>query len=124
MRLDTRADTICAGINYYVLSTSGGIYDVRGFHDNYDAIKDVPVTQVATVYTDGNEATYILIINEALYFGSSMDHSLINPNQIRNFGIPVFNNPYDEGRDLGINHQSLFVPFRTQGSTVFLKLMF
>ena len=48
-----------------------------------------------------------------------MDHSLINPNQIRHFGIPVSNNPYDTEKALGIDHQTIFLPFKTQGSTVY-----
>ena len=47
-----------------------------------------------------------------------MDHSLINPNQIRHFGIPVSDNAYDGTRDLGIDHEDVFIPFETQGSTV------
>ena len=96
--LDTRADTICAGRNFRILSTSGGVCDVKGFHDDYEAIKDVPIARVATAYCDGSGITYILVINEALFFGTSMDHSLINPNQICHNGIPVSDNPYDSGR--------------------------
>ena len=63
--------------------------------------------------------TYILIVNEALYFGNDMDHSLINPNQNRHFGIPVSDNPYDEDKELGIDHETAFIPFMTDGSTIF-----
>ena len=80
--LDTRADTICVGKNWRILSTTGQCCDVHGFHDKFDAIKDVPVARSATAYVDQQGDTYILIVNEALHFGPSMDHSLINPNQI------------------------------------------
>ena len=112
-KLDTCADTICAGINFRALSMTGGVCDVKGFHDDYDAIKDVPVARVTTAFTDENGAKHILIINEALFFGSTMDHLLINPNQIRHFGIPVSDNPYDTEKALGIDHQSIFIPFKT-----------
>ena len=39
--------------------------------------------------------TYILIINEALYYGNKLDHSLINSNQIRANSINVHDNPFD-----------------------------
>ena len=59
-----------------------------------------------------------MVVNEALYFGSALDHSLINPNQIRHYGIPVSDDPYDPHRELGIDHEELFVPFQTKGATV------
>ena len=93
--------------------------DVKGLHDQFEAIKDVPIARVATAFKDRDGVTYILIINKALYFGREMDHSLINPNQIRHFGIPVSDNAYDGTRDLGIDHDDVFIPFETQGSTVF-----
>ena len=40
-----------------------------------------------------------------------MDHFLINPNQIWAFGIYLSDNPFDEHRDFGIDHEDLFVPF-------------
>ena len=79
------------------------------------------VARVATAWKDGNGATHILVVNEALYFGSEMDHSLINPNQIRHFGITVNDNPYNPVADLGIDHGACFVPFKTEGSTVFFE---
>ena len=119
--LDTRADTICVGSNFRIISTSGGVCDVKGFHNDYEAIKDVPIAQVSTAFSEDSGKTHILIINEALFFGSVMDHSLINPNQIRHCGIPVSDNPYDSGRSLGIDHDALSIPFRTQGPTVYFE---
>ena len=48
--LDTRADTICAGKNSCMLSTTGGACDVKGFHDDFDVIKDIPIAWVTTAY--------------------------------------------------------------------------
>lgn len=50
-----------------------------------------------------------------------MDHSLINPNQIRHFGIAVSDDPYDSTQSLGIDHDDLFIPFMTEGCTVFFE---
>ena len=104
-----------------MLSTTGQTCDVKGFHDEFEAIKDVPIARVATAYKDTDGNTYILVINEALFFGQSMDHSLINPNQIRHFGIPVSDNAYDGASDFGIDHEDLFIPFETKGSVVFFE---
>ena len=78
----------------------------------------MPVATAATAYTTSDGTTYILIVNESLYFGSSLDHSLINPNQIRHYCIPVSDDPYDSGRPFGIDHNELFIPFAASGSTV------
>ncbi|KAL7538438.1 hypothetical protein ACHAXR_011703 [Thalassiosira sp. AJA248-18] len=50
-----------------------------------------------------------------------MDHSLINPNQIRHYGIPVCDDPYDPHRKLGIEHHEMFIPFETRGSAVYFE---
>ena len=63
----------------------------------------------------------ILIFNQAVYFGEILDRSLINTNQIKLFGIPVPDNPYDSVRDFGINHDNLFIFFSSGGSTLFFN---
>ena len=68
-----------------------------------------------------NGEMVILIINEGLYFGQGLEHSLINPNQIRHYGIPVSDDPFDSSREFGIDHEELFIPFSTQGSTVLFQ---
>ena len=78
--LDTHADTICAGRNCRLLDRTGHCCDVRGFHDELSEMKDVPVATVATGITTSDGIEYILIFNEVLYFGDTMDHTLINPN--------------------------------------------
>ena len=69
---------------------------VQGFYDGFTPVPDVPVATVATVWSDpltGNG--YVLIIHKALYFGHTMDHLLINPNQLRRHGVVVHDSPYD-----------------------------
>ena len=39
------------------------------------------------------------MINEGLYYGIKMDHSLINPNQIRDYGISLWDIAYDQTRN-------------------------
>ena len=60
-------------------------------------------------------------MNQALYSGASLEHSLNNPNQIRHFGIPVSDNPHDFGRDFCIDYDDQFIPFKTEGSTIFFN---
>ncbi len=118
--LDTRADTIVAGANTRPLAWTGMKCSVSGFSSSMKSVDDVPVATVATAYTTPEGMTLILIFNEALFFGSKLDHSLINPNQIRSFlETPVCDDPFDPFRPLGIDHSEAFIPFETEGSCVY-----
>ena len=81
----------------------------------------MPISRVDTVICYEHGHVHILIVKQALYFGESLYHSIINPNQRRNFGIPVSDNPYDSGQDFGIDREDQFIPFNTEGSTVFFN---
>jgi hypothetical protein len=120
--LDTRADTICAGANFCCLRPTGMTCSVQGFHQSFEPIPEIPVATVATAWDDPYTGqTYILIIHQALYFGTQLDHSLINPNQIRVTGIPVCDDPYDRHRHLGIDLGETHIPFQTEGSTIYFN---
>ena len=43
-----------------------------------------------------------MVINEALYYGRKLNHSLINPNQVRCYETMVWDNPFDPYRELCI----------------------
>ena len=116
--LDTSSDTLCAGSNQRLLSTSGNFCDVYGFYDDFKDIKDVPIEIVAAGTRNENGRVHILIVNQGLYFWASLYHSLINPNQIRHLGILVSGNPYDSGQDFGINQEDQFTHFKTEGLSV------
>ena len=81
----------------------------------------MPIARLATGIRDEHGRVNILVVNKSLYFGESLYHSFINPNQIRNFGIPVSDNPYDSGRYFDINHGDQFIPFKTEVSTLFFN---
>jgi hypothetical protein len=119
--LDTRADTICCGKNFRLLETTGQLCQVSGFHSSMAAVKDVPVAMCATMHTDGDSGKLILVFHEALYFGGMMDHSLINPNQIRPFGIDVNDNPFNHRDEFGIMQGYYFFEFETEGTTVYFN---
>ena len=119
--LDTRADTICCGKNFRTLVLTGQTCEVKGFHDSLASISDVPIASNATAWTSEAGETYILIFHESLTFGHEMDHSLINPNQVRSYGIPVWDNPYDPDKRMGIDAGDFHVPFLSEGSTIFFE---
>jgi hypothetical protein len=97
MELDSHADTVVLGRNCVILSYTGRECDVSPYTDVYDAIKGVPIVSGATAWTSQSTGdTYILVFNEALWMGDTMDHSLLNPNQMRHYGIQVNDNPYGD----------------------------
>ncbi len=64
--------------------------------------------------------TVILVFHQALWFGSSMQNSLICPNQVRSHGISWCDDPHDPHREIGLVDQSgeVTIPFDVQGTMV------
>ena len=94
IELDSHADTIVASSNCVVLHYTGDECDVSPFQKDYDAIKNVKIATVSTAWQSHHTGqTYILVFNQALWMGELMDHTLINPNQLRYHGTIVQDNP-------------------------------
>ena len=94
IELDSHADTIVLGANCIILSHTGQSCEVMPYSDN-DAITDVPVVTGATLWTsphDGEE--FILVFNEALWMGDTLQHTLVNPNHLRAYGTTMQDNPF------------------------------
>ena len=88
--LDSHADTVCAGKNFIVIEYTNQACDVHGFSKDIGSFKSIPVAKVATAWIDPNNGeVFILVFNQALYFGNKLDHSLVCPNQLRAYGITV-----------------------------------
>ena len=74
---------------------SGHECDVSPYTDDYEAIKGVPIATAVTAWTSTETGeTYILVFHEELWIGDQMEHSLLNPNQLRHFGVTVQDNPF------------------------------
>ena len=65
----------------------------------------------------GTNTTYILVINEALYYGNNIDHYLVNPNQVRAYWIYFWDNPFDwqKGLTIAINDE-VTIPMQAMGT--------
>jgi hypothetical protein len=61
---------------------------------------------------------YLLVGNQMLWFGALLPNSLINPNQIRAYGLTVNDNPFDMIRFFGIDMDQTVIPFDTTGTVV------
>jgi hypothetical protein len=93
--MDLHADTIVCGSNCLIMYYTGKECDVSPYTEAHEAIRSVPIVQAATAYNNRDTGkTTILILNEAIRMGDQMEHTLINPNQLRAYGITVQDNPF------------------------------
>ena len=95
IELDSHADTIVLSAHCIILSHTGQSCEVMPYSDTYHAITDIPVVTGATLWTsphDGEE--FILVFNEAFWMGDTLQHTLVNPNQLRANGTTVQDNPF------------------------------
>jgi ribosomal protein L19E len=120
--LDTHADTCVAGSNTVVLDLTGNkTVSVAPFCESeFDPMKDVPIATVATAYDcPMTGRTYVLVINEAIYLGGKMDHTLLCPNQLRPNGLRVNDCPkqFDATSDHSIHvpESNFVIPLSMRG---------
>ena len=93
LELDTHADTFVAGRNCTPLHFTERVCDVMPYSDEYAPKQNIPICQVATGYTSAAGQRYILVFNEALWI-PELESSLMNPNQLRHYGVTVQDNPF------------------------------
>ena len=122
IELDSHADSIVAGGNCCIMHYTARECDVSPYRDDYSPIKNVPIVQAATAYqSEYTGQTYILIFNEALWMGDAIPHTLINPNQLRHFGMIVQDNPMSNEPLFIHNENNDFnMELKIKGTTIFL----
>jgi hypothetical protein len=103
------------GKNFKLIELTGRVADVYGYKgDEHDAIH---IVSGVTAYDHPQHGTILLTIHQALWYGTKMDHSLINPNQLRSYGVPVWDNPFDPTRDIHIEAtDSVYIPLQQMGT--------
>ena len=98
---DTNTDMGFSGIKWFLLQPTHRIANLFGFKfsDNDPASEGVQIRTCGTEYDCiRNEKTYILVHNKILFFGYELDHTLLNPNHIHNYGILFWDNPFGKDR--------------------------
>jgi len=110
--LDSHADMCCLGANFVPLYFTGKVCDVSPFLDSMPTQENVEVCTGATAYDDENGETIILVVNEALWMGGRMRHSLLNPYQVRAAGIILNDDPTNEERYFGLEADKYRVHFQ------------
>ena len=117
--MDSHADTCVAGSNCVVLEYTGQNATVEAYLPDYPS-KKIPIATVATAFDcPTSNATYVLIINEALYFGESPTFSLLSPNQLRDNDVHVDKQHRQHAPDsifgITIPSEPLTIPFELYG---------
>ncbi|KAL7575865.1 hypothetical protein ACA910_003181 [Epithemia clementina (nom. ined.)] len=94
--------------------------NVQPFAEEYAPLKDIPITTTATVWTDSNNNSYLLLFHQALFFGEKcLAQSLICPNQLRANGLIVNDVPrqFDpqSNHSIDVPDADLTIPLSLQG---------
>jgi hypothetical protein len=120
--MDSHADTCVAGPNFLILEFTGEQCDVTPYTNDYEPIINVSVVNAATAYPDDSTGeTVILRFNQVLWYGKRMTMSLINPNQMRHYGVTVSDDPTDGTRAFGISTDDVHILFKMGGTTVYFE---
>ena len=119
VEMDSHADTCVLGKNFIILHLTGRECDVHPYTDSYEGIKGVQIVTGATSWTcqDTGE-TFILVIHEALWMPDSLEHSLVNPNQLRAFGTMIQDNPFGGPMSLEDPEETVIVPLKLDGTNI------
>ena len=87
--IDNHADTTCFGKNFRAISFTSQVCTVSPYLSEYNSLSDIPICTAATAVDLDSGETIILEFGQGLWLGERMEHSLINPNQCRSFGVRV-----------------------------------
>ena len=108
------------GRNFVVLEYTTRTPDVYSYDKEIAPLNDVPIFSGEIAWDDpGSRQTYIIVINEAMCYGTKLDHSLINPNQIRSYGVTFWDSPYDKEIGLTIEvDDNVNIQMNTMGTKI------
>ena len=120
--MDSHADTAVCGSNFVVLNYTSQVCDVTPYNSK-DVESDVPIATCATAWDDSSGSTYIIKVHQALYMGDrGMDHSLLNPNQLRAHGVEVQDNPFEPIQcHIDTGFDDIKIPLSIQGTVIFVN---
>ena len=81
-------------------------------------VQNIPVVTGAMVWTNAADGTaYLLIFHESLWMGDKLDHTLVNPNQLRAYGVSIQDNPFD-AKSLSITTDDVSVELYSEGTII------
>ena len=90
------------------------------YTDEYETIKNVPIVSAATSLTSLELVeTFIIILHEGMWMNTNMEHALVNPNQLRHFGITLQDNPYSSfPLYIGYLDRDFVLPLIVEGTNI------
>ena len=114
---DMNAYTCCIGKHFVILKYTQRTGNVYTCNKSLKPTEGVPIVNGVTAWDDpGTQHTYIIVINEALYYGNKLDNYLINPNQVRSYGLNFWDNPFDKEKGLRTKlDDSVDIKMQTKG---------
>ena len=113
--MNNHADMCCVGQNFTVYAFTGNKCTICPCINYFKPVKNVKFFLAATAVDDIIRQIIICNVNQALYFGDSLNNLLLDPHQIRSFGLEVNDNPYDQDKFFGIidYESNVEIPFIT-----------
>ena len=99
------------------MNYTGDMCEVSPFLKTYAPVPDIPVARCCTVWMYDKGKQYLLVGDKILWFGTALDNSLINPNQIRAYSLSINDDPFNANQ-LGITAEELFIPVDTTETVV------
>ena len=82
--MESYADTCCLGTNFIVMDMIHKKADVYPYNNLYETMYHVPIFTGASTYKQRNTGRlFLIVINEALYYGKKLCYSMINPNRLK-----------------------------------------
>ena len=89
--LDSHADSPCVGKNSLIVEKTGRSVNVSVALPSL-GVTEAPIVTAAVTYDAPSGESYVVVINQALYF-HEIDNNLIGPNMIRMNGVRVNDTP-------------------------------
>ena len=118
IEMDMHGDMTVLGSNCVVLSYMGKECEVSPYSSEYKAIRNIPVVTGATVWMNPTDGTaYQLVVHESLWMGDKLDHTLVNPNQLRAYSVSIQDNPFDT-KPLSITANDVSIELYSEGTII------
>ena len=129
--LDSHAEVHCIGRHARILEIfEGRQCTVHPFNDAYDPMTNVNTVNACFAYDTDDSQTYIIHVNQALNFSSTMEHSLLCVNQSRFHGVvvddvPKFLDYYKRSsHSIYFPSDDIHLPLLMDGPTSYLPVRF
>ena len=126
--LDTWADSSVVGRHAYINSyVDGKSVTASGFASSLPSLNNIPIVNCTFAYDGEDGQVYLLEVNNALYLGNEMEHSLLCPNQCEDNDIRIDLRPsryYPDSPTASTlaSHDGIVLPIHHKGPLPYLSV--